>query len=231
MIDVLIDLIANTNENVEIKELCFTIISNLCKNCNKNKKQFRNKGGVDYIIQNLKNPNIYTSERNALFALACLDCLWNSILGNKKSESLFLDNEGLYVLMEFIESCDEIHRKMSCTCLCKLVENSKTLPYFDDWNSIKTMRNSTQLLVKIYEEEDNKYNVNYKEGVLMDIYRPLNPKRKTMYETNDHNKSSDNGSLPTNDEDEENGSLVNYMKNSLVNKTGSISGIDKAKGI
>ena len=122
----LIDLIANENENIEIKELCFTIISNLCKGCNKNKKQFRNKGGVDLIINSLKNPNICNSERNALFALAVLDCLWNSTLGNKKSESLFLDNEGFYILMEFIESCDEIHRKMSLTCLCQLVENTKT---------------------------------------------------------------------------------------------------------
>jgi hypothetical protein len=104
-------------------------------------------------------------------------------------------------LMEFIESCDEIHRKMSLTCLCQLVENSKTLPYFDDWNSIKTMRNSTQLLVKIYEDEDSKYNVSYKEGVLLDIWRPLNP-RKRRFADMSTNKSNDDASLPTNDEDD-----------------------------
>ena len=80
VIDVLIDLIGS-HEMIEIRELCFTIISNLCKSCNKNKKQFRNKGGVDLIIQSLKNPNICTSERNALYALAVLDCLWNAVLG------------------------------------------------------------------------------------------------------------------------------------------------------
>lgn len=37
------------------------------------------------------------------------------------------------------------------------------------------MRNSTQLLIKLYEEEDSKYNVTYKEGVLQNLSRPLNP--------------------------------------------------------
>ncbi len=175
VIDVLLDLIGSDSENIEIKELCYSIISNLCQGCNKNKKQFRSKGGVDLIIQSLKNPDIITSERNAIYTLAVLDCLWNAVLGNKKSESLFLDNEGFYVLMEFIEACDEIHRKLSLTCLSQLVENPKTAPYFDDWNSIRSMRNSTQLLVKIYEEEENKYKVEYKDGVLQNIERPLNP--------------------------------------------------------
>jgi cilia- and flagella-associated protein 69 len=93
VIDVLLDLIGSETESIEIKELCYSIISNLCQGCNKNKKQFRSKGGVDYIIQSLKNPDIITSERNSLYTLSVLDCLWNSVLGNKKSESLFLDNE------------------------------------------------------------------------------------------------------------------------------------------
>jgi hypothetical protein len=134
VIDVLLDLVGNESENIEIKELCFNIISNLCKGCNKNKKSFRAKGGVDLIIESLKGKSsgaggrggeVGRSERNALYALSILDCLWNSVLSNKKSESLYLDNEGFYVLMEFIEACDDIHRKMSLTCLSQLVENTK----------------------------------------------------------------------------------------------------------
>lgn len=137
VIDVLLDLVGSDSENIEIKELCFNIISNLCKGCNKNKKSFRAKGGVDLIIESLKGKSsgaggrggeVGRSERNALYALSILDCLWNAVLSNKKSESLFLDNEGFYVLMEFIEACDDIHRKMSLTCLSQLVENTKVFP-------------------------------------------------------------------------------------------------------
>lgn len=38
------------------------------------------------------------------------------------------------------------------------------------------MRNSTQLLIKLYEDEDTKYLVRYREGVLQNIDQPLNPK-------------------------------------------------------
>jgi hypothetical protein len=215
VIDVLLDLIGSDSENIEIKELCYSIISNLCQGCNKNKKQFRSKGGVDLIIQSLKNPDIITSERNALYTLSVLDCLWNAVLGNKKSESLFLDNEGYYVLMEFIEACDEIHRKLSLTCLSQLVENPKTAPYFDDWNSIRSMKNSTQLLVKLYEEEEIKYQVEYKDGVLQNMDRPLNPNivqidrtRKILRKVNAENEDEDStdrqdvrGSFPGQDLD------------------------------
>ena len=103
------------------------------------------------IVSALKNPNLGTSARYALYAVSVLDCLWNAILGNRKSEANFLDSEGLYVLLEFLETCDEMHKKLTLSCLSYLIENPKSIPYFCDWNSGKTMINSTQLLVKIYQ--------------------------------------------------------------------------------
>ena len=43
---------------------------------------------------------------------------------------------------------------MALSCLCYLTENSKTFDEFLEWNSEKTMVNATQLLLKIYTEED-----------------------------------------------------------------------------
>lgn len=99
------------------------------------------------IVAALKDPNIGISARYALYAVSILDCLWNSILGNKKSEAVFLDNEGLFVLLEFLEFCDDMHKKMALSCLSFLIENNKSIPYFCDWNSGKTMINATQLLI------------------------------------------------------------------------------------
>ncbi len=94
MIDILLDFIQNESENsLEIRELCFTILSNLCKNCTKNKKLFRKKSGIELIITALKDPNIGVSPNYALYTLSVLDCLWNSILGNRKNENNFLENE------------------------------------------------------------------------------------------------------------------------------------------
>ena len=100
-------------------------------------------GGVDMIVNSLKNPNLGTSARYALYAVSILDCLWNAILGNRKSETYFLDSEGLYVLLEFLETCDDMHKKLTLSCLSFLIENPKSIPYFCDWNSGRTMINAT----------------------------------------------------------------------------------------
>lgn len=157
MIDILLDFIQSEADNsLEIRELCFTILSNLCKNCSKNKKLFRKKNGIELIISALKDSNIGISPNYALYTLAILDCLWNAILGNRKNENIFLENEGLYILMEFLETCGLLQRKMSLSCLCYLIENPKAINYFCDWNSSRTMINSTQLLIKLYELEDQR---------------------------------------------------------------------------
>lgn len=47
IIQVLIDLISNEAENsLEMREIAFNIISNMCMECRLNQKEFRRKGGV-----------------------------------------------------------------------------------------------------------------------------------------------------------------------------------------
>lgn len=127
------------------------------------------------IVNALKDPNLGISARYALYAVSILDCLWNSILGNRKSESVFLDNEGLFVLLEFLEVCDDMHKKMALSSLSYLIENPKATPYFSDWNSGKSMINATELLIKIFNKEDLRFQVKYDEGIIVNKTRPLNP--------------------------------------------------------
>jgi len=56
-----------------------------------------------------------------------LDCLWNAILGDRKNEQIFLNSEGVQVLPEFTEECDEMHLKMALSCLGILIENPKSI--------------------------------------------------------------------------------------------------------
>ncbi|KRX04785.1 Armadillo-type fold [Pseudocohnilembus persalinus] len=176
LMDNLIEFLQQDSDNpLDIKESCFSIISNLCIGCNKNKKLFRQKGGVDMIVVALKDPQLGISPRYALYAVSILDCLWNAILGNRKSEAVFLDSEGLFVLLEFLEVCQDMHKKMGLSCLSALIENPKSIPYFCDWFSGKTMINATQLLIKIYEKEDQRFGLKYQDGIITSKDRPLNP--------------------------------------------------------
>lgn len=175
--DNLIDLLQHDENPVEIQELCFSIIANLCNECVKNKRIFRKKGGVDLIVNSLKDPRLINSSRYSLFTISVLDCLWNSILGNRKNENIFLDNEGLYVLLEFLESSDVMHKKLTLSSLSFLIENPKAVNYFCDWNSSKSMINATQLLIRIYEKEDARFGVTYDDGIISNFERPLNPQK------------------------------------------------------
>ena len=47
---------------------------------------FREKNGIDFIVSGLKDNKLATSDRYALLALALLNCLWNCVLGSRRSE-------------------------------------------------------------------------------------------------------------------------------------------------
>lgn len=64
---------------------------------------------------------------------------------------------------------------MSLSCLSYLTENSKTISEFLDWNSEKTMINATQLLLKLYSEEDDRFGVKYQQGIITNKEKPLVP--------------------------------------------------------
>ena len=85
VIDYLLQFLQGEENPIEIKELCLTIIANLCNGCKKNKKMFREKNGVDIIIAYLKDPNSASSNRYVLLGLALLNALWNGILGSRRS--------------------------------------------------------------------------------------------------------------------------------------------------
>lgn len=46
---------------------------------------FREKNGIDFIVAGLRDHKIATSDRYALLGLALLNCLWNAVLGSRRS--------------------------------------------------------------------------------------------------------------------------------------------------
>ena len=61
------------------------------------------------------------SERIALFTLSILDCLWQTVLNCPQNEEHFLENEGFYVIMDFIDKCHLMHRKVALSILTVLI--------------------------------------------------------------------------------------------------------------
>jgi len=137
-----------------MRELSFNVIAYLCKDCRNNQKEFRRKGGVELLKENLAFSDVDQSGNASTYLLSILDCLSSSIYGNKRSESHFLDIEGVYVLLDLIETCEESLKRLALASLCTILENNKSFQYFIEWNSSKSNLNATQLLIKLYVQED-----------------------------------------------------------------------------
>lgn len=176
IMEILLDIIQNKRENtLDLRELAFNIISNICKDTRQNQKQFRRKGGIELIKENLKNGEIDQTGNNNTFLLAVLDWLSFSVYGNARSELHFLEIEGVYVLLDLLESGGESLRRLILSSLCTILQNGKVFKYFVEWNSSKTTINATQLLIKLYEEEDKRFAVMYNNGIIQSWERPLFP--------------------------------------------------------
>ena len=83
----------------------------------------------------------------------------------------------MYLLLDLLEQCDEIHKRILLSSLCSILENPKAAEFFEQWNSAKTTINASQLLIRLYMEEDNRYGVKYETGILVNTDRPLTPKQ------------------------------------------------------
>ena len=151
LVETLITIIRSAREQpLDMRELSFNILSYLCRECRGNQKEFRRKGGIELLKENLGYSDVDHSGNPTTFLLAVLDCLSSAVYGNKRSELHFLDIEGVYVLLDLIETCEESLKRVALASLCTILENSKSFQYFIEWNSTRTSLNATQLLIKLY---------------------------------------------------------------------------------
>jgi len=127
IMDVLLDIVQNSKDNpLDMREIAFNIIANISKDCRDNQKEFRRKGGIEILKENLKFSEIDQSGNSSTFLLGVIDCLNNAVFGNKRSELHFLDIEGVYILLDLIETCEPALKRVTLSALCTILENNKS---------------------------------------------------------------------------------------------------------
>jgi hypothetical protein len=196
VMDILMDIIQNHKDNsLELREYAFQIFARLCCNCRSNQKEFRRKAGIELILQNLSTEYVNEKGNIFTFVLAINDCLWNAVFGNKRSELHFIDIGGVFTLLDMLESCDEVHKRVLISSLSTILENPKAIPMFQDWKSARGRVNASQLLIRLYCTEDERYGVKYQEGILSNLERPLTPREGVKKEIPKQSAALDRGSL------------------------------------
>jgi hypothetical protein len=144
LVDVLLSIIASgTKTHLELREFSFNILSNLCKDHRNNQKEFRRRGGIEALKTCLAYSEVEQSGNAQTFLLAVLDCLANTVFGNKRSELHFLDIDGVYMLLDLAESCEAALKRLCLSNICTILENPKSFSYFVEWNSRKANMNGS----------------------------------------------------------------------------------------
>jgi len=128
---------------LNLRELSIKILSNMTKNHRENQKIFRRAGCIEILITNLQYKDVDHSGNSITFISSVLDCLANAVFGNKRSELHFLDIDGVYVLLDLIEKCEYTIKRLALSCLCTILENTKSFQSFVEWNSKKSSINAT----------------------------------------------------------------------------------------
>ena len=170
--DLLYDIVERSDSTLEIRELAISVISNICKECRQNQKEFRRKGWVEILTKSIGAKHTLQGDPEN-FQISVLDSLWHSTLSNKRNRIQFLDIEGVAILLDYLDDCPELIRNLVVACLCSLMQNERAQSAFLGWNSHQSMCNATQLLIKLWETEEKRLGISYDlEGVLIEPPSP-----------------------------------------------------------
>merc|ERR1719265_2913091 len=174
-VSALIELFKDKDASMVCRQLCASVLAGLCSGHAVNCREFRKKGGVEAVRQEVVYRPDETTENHLFYTLCVVDCVWCSIVGTRKNEHRFLDVGGLFALLDVLEVAPMLLKRQIIGCIADLVENRKAAKLFVQWNSQTTMKGALKILLELWSHEQvTASNVNA-DGVIRDLDRPLNP--------------------------------------------------------
>jgi len=160
--------------DLEMQYDMLLVLSALCENDPHRKELFGN-AGVDILIRYLKmDPKLLTSGlgHNTLL-LAAIDCVWCAVVGCYITEDYYLEKDGVFLLMDMLETCPKSTHNLVLGCLLDLTENPKTISHILAWRGDKDVT-AGHLLCHIWRQEESDIGVvRDANGGIADVKRPL----------------------------------------------------------
>jgi hypothetical protein len=104
-----------------------------------------------------------------------LGCIWDAVVGNKKSEGHLLDCEGLDMLFALLEVGPPMMRFQVIGLIADILSNAAAVPYAVTWRSSRDLISLTQLMLRLWTEEERRLGDQRPNGVLRSLKDPLAP--------------------------------------------------------
>ncbi|MCI4381536.1 hypothetical protein PGIGA_G00253140 [Pangasianodon gigas] len=165
--------------SVEIQTDVLVTLSSLCEG-DMHRKDLFGADGVEVTVRYLKmDPaQLYSGLGHNRLILSAVDCVWSCIVGCYTTEDLFLEKEGAFLLLDFIQSSPRSMQSVSLATLLELCDNPKTLAHVEAWRGEKELT-APALLLQLWRKEEAEIGVKRDQhGRIADEKKPL----LTMYQ-------------------------------------------------
>ena len=106
-------------------------------------------------------------EKVSPLIVGVVDCIWNAVVGNRRSEARLLQVEGQDAILDLLELCPTLMRHQLAGVLTDLSRNKGCIPYLTAWRSDRSMVSAVQLLMRLWEEETKRTKVERADGVIL----------------------------------------------------------------
>ncbi|XP_030849365.1 cilia- and flagella-associated protein 69 [Strongylocentrotus purpuratus] len=178
LLDILLSATRSSIEDdaIDVEMQCdmLFILSVLCES-NIHRKELYGEKGVEVVLRYLRTDakKLNRGLGHHRLMLAAVDNIWCCVIGAYINEDQFLEGQGVFLLIDLLESSTRNTHNLSLGCLTDLCENPKTVPHLMAWKG-KKERTIASLLVDIWRQEETHMGVKRDEnGVLIDPAVPL----------------------------------------------------------
>ena len=165
--------------DVGIQSDMLHILATLCKDDNHRKEVFGGSGGGEMLIKFLMSattdPTAYlaTALRQHRLLLALLDGVWSCVVGSDINEGIFLEMEGVFLLVDLLQVAPPKLRAPVLGALLDLSETPSAIPHLTAWRGTDGIP-MAKLLCRVWREEEAAIGVERDEkGAISNPTMPL----------------------------------------------------------
>nr|XP_046273935.1 cilia- and flagella-associated protein 69-like isoform X2 [Scatophagus argus] len=178
LLGILMQLEASPDEedvvSMEIKSDIQVILSLLCES-DMHRKELFGSEGVEMAVHFLKKGSrkFYSGLGHNKLILSTVDCVWSCIVGCYTTEDYFLAKEGVFLLLDLLNSSPRCVHSSILATLLDLCDNPNTLSRIRSWRDEGGLT-APRLLLQLWREEEEDLKVSRtKHGGIADPQRPI----------------------------------------------------------
>ncbi|XP_027021008.2 cilia- and flagella-associated protein 69 [Tachysurus fulvidraco] len=160
--------------SLEIQTDVLVTLSSLCEG-DMHRKELFGAEGVEMVVRYLQTDPVQLNSglgHNRL-VVSAVDCVWSCVVGCYTTEDLFLEKEGAFLLLDFIQSSPKSMNSVWLATLLELCDNPKTLPHIEAWKGKKGLT-AQAMLLQLWRKEEAEIGVKRDQhGRIADETKPL----------------------------------------------------------